>query len=225
VLEFLTSLHALRETSCLPCTNFAVHIFSCAQRKKLVKNNVCYAFIPWHDKHFFSWTLLCPQPMLLCLEPLAWSFPLPCVCGGGGSKNRMESPNTRFWSKHTKVTKKWGTRNPQKSVFVLKVVNPFTRALTPPFIGRRRDFYIPRLPLNLKNIPTVNMYTNVFLIPWFAGLISYIYKPVTSSHFKPGLLRWRLWLGLKLHSWKSSLVKIPELRLLKIAELRGFLIS
>jgi hypothetical protein len=31
------------------------------------------------------------------------------------------------------------------------------------------------------------MYMNVFYIPWFAGLISYIYKPAISSHFKPGL--------------------------------------
>jgi hypothetical protein len=28
-------------------------------------------------------------------------------------------------------------------------VNPFTRALAPPFIGRRRDFSIPRLLSNL----------------------------------------------------------------------------
>jgi hypothetical protein len=57
------------------------------------------------------------------------------------------------------------TRNPRKSVLVSKVVNPFTRALEPPFIGRRMDFYILRLPSNLENIPDVNMYTNVFYIP------------------------------------------------------------
>jgi hypothetical protein len=44
-------------------------------------------------------------------------------------------------------------------------VNPFTCAITPAFIGRRRDFYIPRLPSNLKNIPNMNMYMNVFYIP------------------------------------------------------------
>jgi hypothetical protein len=64
-----------------------------------------------------------------------------------------------------------------------------------PFIGRRTDFYIPKIPSNPRNIPSVNMYMNVFYIPWFAGLISYIYKPATSSHVKPGLLRWRLGLG------------------------------
>jgi hypothetical protein len=82
----------------------------------------------------------------------------------------------------------------------LKSCEPFTCALEPPFIERRMDFYIPRLPSNLENIPSVNMYMNVFYIPWFAELISYIYKPSTSSHFKPGLLRWRLWLGLPLTS-------------------------
>jgi hypothetical protein len=112
-----------------------------------------------------------------------------------GSENRMESPNTKVMNKYTKVTKKEETKNLRKPVFASKVVNPFTRALAPPFIGRRRDFYIPRLLSNLENIPNVNMYMNVFCILWFAGLISYIYKSATSSHFKPGLLKWRLWLG------------------------------
>jgi hypothetical protein len=92
------------------------------------------------------------------------------------------------------------TKNLQKTVLVSKVVNPFTRALAPPFIGRRRDFYIPKMLSNLNNIPSVNMYMNVFYTPWFAGLISYIYKPATSSHVKPRLLRQRLWLGFLLVS-------------------------
>jgi hypothetical protein len=58
-----------------------------------------------------------------------------------------------------------------------KVMNPFTCALAPPFIGRRRDFYIPKTTSNSKNIPNVNTYKNVFFI-------SYIYKPATSSHSK-----------------------------------------
>jgi hypothetical protein len=33
------------------------------------------------------------------------------------------------------------------------------------------------------------VHINVFYIPWFAGLISYIYKFATSSHFKPRLFR------------------------------------
>jgi hypothetical protein len=47
------------------------------------------------------------------------------------------------------------------------------------------DFYIPKIPSNLRNIPSVNMYMNVFYISWFAGLISYIYKPATSLHVEP----------------------------------------
>jgi hypothetical protein len=50
-------------------------------------------------------------------------------------------------------------------VLASKVVNPFTCVLSPPFIGRRRDFYILRLPSNLRNIPNVNTYKNVFYIP------------------------------------------------------------
>jgi hypothetical protein len=106
----------------------------------------------------------------------------------------MESPNTRVTNKSAQVTKNGETKNLWKHVLTSKVVNPFTRALAPSFIGRRRDFYILRLPSNLGNIPNVNTYKNVY-IPWFAGLISHIYKPATSSHFKPGLLKWRLWLG------------------------------
>jgi hypothetical protein len=72
------------------------------------------------------------------------------------------------------------TKNLLKTAQASKVVNPFTRVVAPPFIGRRRDFYILKTPSNLKNIPSVNMYMNVFYI-------SYIYKHATSSHTKPGL--------------------------------------
>jgi hypothetical protein len=77
----------------------------------------------------------------------------------------MGSPNTRVWNNSTRVAKSKETKNLQKSALASKVVNPFTRALAPPFIGRRRDFYIPKIPLNLRNIPSVNMYMNVFYIP------------------------------------------------------------
>jgi hypothetical protein len=72
------------------------------------------------------------------------------------------------------------TSNLLKTAQTSKVVTPVTRALAPPFIGRRRDFYIPKVPSNLRNIPNVNTYMNVFYI-------SYIYKLATSSHAKPGL--------------------------------------
>jgi hypothetical protein len=57
------------------------------------------------------------------------------------------------------------TKNLLKTTLALKVVNPFTRALVPPFIGRQRDFYILKIPSNLRNISSVNMYMNVFYIP------------------------------------------------------------
>jgi hypothetical protein len=79
----------------------------------------------------------------------------------------MGTPNTseeRLPNKHEKAFRNEETRNPCKSVLASKVVNPFTRTLGPPFIGRQRDFYIPKLPLNLKNISSVNMYMNVFYI-------------------------------------------------------------
>jgi hypothetical protein len=80
----------------------------------------------------------------------------------------MGPPNTseeRFPNEYAKVRRSAETRNLRKSVLTSKVVNPFTRDLKPPFTGRRRDFYISKLPSNLKNIPSVNTYMNVFYIP------------------------------------------------------------
>jgi hypothetical protein len=51
---------------------------------------------------------------------------------------------------------------PANSTSPKKSLNPFTRALAPPFIGRWRDFYIPITPLGSENIPNVNTHKNVF---------------------------------------------------------------
>jgi hypothetical protein len=56
------------------------------------------------------------------------------------------------------------TKNPLKTAHASKVVNHFTRALAPPFIGRQRDFYIPKMSPNLWNIPNGNVYMTVFYI-------------------------------------------------------------
>jgi hypothetical protein len=135
----------------------------------------------------FSWSNV---SMIFVLRLIGWGQWLghhyPHV--GGGVRKSDRIPNTRFHSEGMKVRTREGTKNPRKSVSASKDVNPFTRALEPPFIGRRRDFYIPRLPSNLKNIRGVNMYMNVFYISWFTGLISHNYKPATYSHLKPRLL-------------------------------------
>jgi hypothetical protein len=103
-------------------------------------------------------------------------------------------------------------------------VSPFTRALAlPPFFRRRRDFYIPNVPLNPRNIPDVNSYMNVFYI-------SYIYKLATSSHAKPGLfeatsLTWLLAGTRVFPSRKSSYAATSELELQRIPEFRRLPIS
>jgi hypothetical protein len=79
----------------------------------------------------------------------------------------MEPPNTRneeLENEHAKELKNLETKNLWKPIFSSKVVNSFSRALGPPFIGRWRDFYIPKFPSDLKNIPNGNMYMNVFYI-------------------------------------------------------------
>jgi hypothetical protein len=60
----------------------------------------------------------------------------------GGPKNRRESPNTEVQNtNHTSHEScKKETRNIWKYALTSKVVNPLTRALAPPLIGRRRDF-------------------------------------------------------------------------------------
>jgi hypothetical protein len=90
----------------------------------------------------------------------------------------------------------------------------------PSFIGRRRDFYIPTIPLNLKNIPSVNTYTNVFYI-------SYIYQPATSSHAKPRLFETTTLTLLLASSQippfrKSSCVVTPEFVFHHIPEFHRF---
>jgi hypothetical protein len=106
-----------------------------------------------------------------------------------GVRKIGRNPRTQGFRTNALESLRKETENLRKPALISKVVNPFTRALAPPFIGRRRDFYIPKIPSNLGNIPSVNMYMNVFYITWFAGLISYIYKPATSSHAQPGLFR------------------------------------
>jgi hypothetical protein len=103
-----------------------------------------------------------------------------------------------------------------------KILNPLTRALAPPFIGRQRDFYIPKTPSSSTNIPNVNTYKNIFSI-------SHIYKPATSSHSKPGLFGMTTLTLLLTGSWISPFVtseldfwQIPELAILRNSWLHQF---
>jgi hypothetical protein len=83
----------------------------------------------------------------------------------GGSPRTHGRWNRRTTGSKVQFAKDRETKILQKTALVSKVVNPFTRALAPPFIGRRKDFYIPKIPSNLRNIPSVNMYMNVFYTP------------------------------------------------------------
>jgi hypothetical protein len=102
----------------------------------------------------------------------------------GYPKIRIGSPNTRerktdTFSSSTQMTLK-EIRNLLKAAQASKIVNPLTRALAPPFYRETKRLLHSETPSNLKNIPSVNIYMNVFYI-------SYIYKPATSSHAKPEL--------------------------------------
>jgi hypothetical protein len=144
----------------------------------------------------------------------------------GGVREFGWNPRTRIKGKSkrssTQMTQE-ETKNLLKIAQTSKVVNPFTRALVPPFTRRRRDFYISKIPSDPRNIPSVNMYINVFYI-------SYIYKPTTSSHTKPGLFETTSLTWLPTDSWlspfrKSSNAVTAELELQQIPELRRLPIS
>jgi hypothetical protein len=129
---------------------------------------VLLGFLLWrHRELFFSWNHGGRQ----CWGPkIGWS------------------PQTQGSDANTWKSRRGGGQGIPESLYSSqKFWIPLHVPSDPPFIGRRRDFYIPRLPSNLKNIPSVNTYMNVLYIPWFVGLISYIYRPATSSHFKPEL--------------------------------------
>jgi hypothetical protein len=85
---------------------------------------------------------------------------------GGYPKSSDDCPNTRESSKYVQL-QSWSAKRlwfPLQAAQVPKSLNPFTRALAPPFIGIRRDFYIPITPLASENIPSVNAYRIVFFI-------------------------------------------------------------
>jgi hypothetical protein len=85
---------------------------------------------------------------------------------GGYPKNSVNYPNTRESSKHVPVQSESAKRLwfPLQIAQVLKSRNPFTRALASPFIGRWRDFHMPKTPSASENIPSVNAYKNVFFV-------------------------------------------------------------
>jgi hypothetical protein len=65
-------------------------------------------------------------------------------CWGVQKSDRV--PEHKSQEQCTKVTKREETKNLRKPVSVLKVVNPFTHALAPPLIGRRRTFTFQDYP-------------------------------------------------------------------------------
>jgi hypothetical protein len=89
-----------------------------------------------------------------------WAPMLGVWKSNGVPKHKNHKQESRIES--ARVTKSGETKNLRKPKHTLKVVNTFTRALAPPFIGRRRDCYLPRLPSNLRNIPNVNTHMKAF---------------------------------------------------------------
>jgi hypothetical protein len=100
----------------------------------------------------------------------------------GCPKIRMKPPNTSWWRvktfKYTDDTR--GDKESPKDWSNLKSCESFYTCPRAPFYRETKRLYITKVPSDSRNIPKVNMYMNVFYI-------SYIYKPTTSSHIKPGL--------------------------------------
>jgi hypothetical protein len=121
-----------------------------------------------------------------------------------------------------------GDKESPKACTRLKSCEPLYTCRRPPFIGRQGDFYNPRLPSNRKNIPSMNMYMNVFYILWFEELISYILQASCLFTLKIRTF-WDDIFDLvsrrppKSYSWSSALVRANEPRFLELAEVCRFL--
>jgi hypothetical protein len=126
------------------------------------------SLLRWHLELFFGWNTV--------------------GANVGGVRKSDEVPEHKSQEHKSQELRK-GDKESPKAFTHLKSCEPFYTCPRVPFYRETKGFYIPKIPSNLGNIPSVNMYMNVFYIPWFAGLISYIYKSTTSSHAKPGLLR------------------------------------
>jgi hypothetical protein len=77
-----------------------------------------------------------------------------------GVRKSDESPNTKGHEQE-----RWGDKESPKVCVRLKSCESLYTCPRTPFIRRRKDFYIQRIHSNLENIPSVNMYMNVFYIP------------------------------------------------------------
>jgi hypothetical protein len=71
----------------------------------------------------------------------------PKIQTGPPNTGVMNTRTTKFGTQFAKEE----TKNLLRLLTPQKVVNPFTRALAPPFIERRRDFYILKIPSNIRN--------------------------------------------------------------------------
>jgi hypothetical protein len=58
-----------------------------------------------------------------------------------------------------------GDKESPKACTRLKSYESFYKCYCAPFYMEQRDFYIPKIPSNLGNIPNVNMYKNALYIP------------------------------------------------------------
>jgi hypothetical protein len=63
------------------------------------------------------------------------------------------------------IHERQGDQESPKVCTHLKSCEPLYTCPRAPFIETQKDFYIPKLPSNLENIPSVNMYKNALYIP------------------------------------------------------------
>jgi hypothetical protein len=110
--------------------------------------------------------------------------------------------------------------SPRNCSYLKSCESFYTCSHAPPFYRETKGLLHSDNTLNSKNISGVNTHTNVFYI-------SYIHKPATSSHTKPGLFETTTLTLLLASSWispfrKSSRTVTPELVLHHIPEFHRF---
>jgi hypothetical protein len=84
---------------------------------------------------------------------------------GGGVRKSEESPEHESYERRCAIHERQGDKESLKVCPRLKSCKPLYTCPRGPFYRETRDFYIPRIPSNRRNISNVNMYTDVFYIP------------------------------------------------------------
>jgi hypothetical protein len=126
-------------------------MFEGAGAREISFHSTCWCSSWSVSAGMFFFDLFCGGIVSCFLAKTQWAQMLGSVRKSGqGPQTQKKRIHERSRLEHNSRKRR---QNLPMTAHASKVVNPFTHALAPPFIGRRRDFCIPKIPSNLRNIP------------------------------------------------------------------------